>query len=164
MCRFLLTLMLLAITTSDAFRLRDLKNTVQHIPLKRVNPNGGFRFLEGPDFHFDKELRELNEFRVRRSAEGSLRVHNHTKITEEFELTGDIHTVAFLHWSGKKSPVSSNGFTIEIKSSLCLLTCFLLSHIWLFISLPNFCLFLNCALRLLNINVANDLESENQTE
>ena len=108
LCRFLLTLALLTITTCDAFRLRDLKNTIQRIPLKRVTPEGGFRYLPlgGANSHFDKELRELHEFRVRRSTEGSLRVHNHTTITEEFELKGDNHTVAFLHWAGKNSSVS----------------------------------------------------------
>jgi len=110
LCRFLLTLTLLAIITCDAFRLRDLKNTVQHIPLKRVTREGVFRYLGGADPHFDKELKELHEFRVRRRAEGSLRVHNHTKITEEFELEGDNHTVAFLHWAGKNSSVSSYVF------------------------------------------------------
>ena len=118
LCRFLLTATLLTITTCDAFRLRDLKNTVQHIPLKRVNPDGGFRYLGGAHSHFDEELKELHEYRVRRSAEGSLRVHNHTKITEEFELKGDNHTVAFLHWAGKKSPVSCYvfaEFVIKIK-------------------------------------------------
>lgn len=106
LCRFLLTLMLFTITTCNAFRLRDLKNTVQHIPLKRVNPKGGFRYLGGADLHFDKEMKELFEFRVRRSVGNSLRVHNNTTITEEFELAGDNHSVAFLHWAGKKSPVS----------------------------------------------------------
>ena len=106
LCRFLLTLTLLTITTCDAFRLRDLKNTVQHIPLKRVTREGVFRYLGGADSHFHRELKELHGFRVRRSAEGSLRVHNHTKITEEFELKGDNHTVAFLHWAGKNSSVS----------------------------------------------------------
>lgn len=110
LCHFLLTLALLTIPTCDAFRLRDLKNTIQHIPLKRVTPEGGFRYLGGANSYFDKELKELHEFRVRRSAEGSLRVHNHTKITEEFELKGDNHSVAFLHWAGKSSSVSSYVF------------------------------------------------------
>ncbi|XP_078357974.1 VPS10 domain-containing receptor SorCS1-like [Oculina patagonica] len=105
LCRYLLTLTLLTITLSNAFHLSDIKNTIQHIPLSRESPDRGFRFLRGADFHFDKELQELNHFRARRSAEDSVRVHNRTKITEEFELTGDNHTVAFLHWSGKKSPV-----------------------------------------------------------
>ena len=115
LCRFLLILALFTITNGDAFRLRDLKNTIQHIPLKRVTPEGGFRYLGGTNSHFDKELKELHEFRVRRSAEGSLRAHNHTKITEEFELKGDNHTVAFLHWAGKNSSVS-NMFLSKLKA------------------------------------------------
>lgn len=115
LCRFLLTLTLLTITVSNAFHLRDLEKTIQHIPLTRESPDRGFRFLRGADFHFDRELAELNNFRVRRNAEDSLRVHNRTKITEEFELTGDNHTVAFLHWAGEKSSVSSNCFAIEVK-------------------------------------------------
>ncbi|KAJ7370362.1 VPS10 domain-containing receptor SorCS1 [Desmophyllum pertusum] len=78
---------------------------MKRIPLSRVNPDGGFRFLEGADFQFYKEVRELIEFRVRRSAEESVRSHNRTKITDEFELTGDNHSVAFLHWSGERSSV-----------------------------------------------------------
>lgn len=104
--RFLLTFTLLTIAVCDAFRLRDGKTTMKRIPLSRVNPDGGFRFLEGADFQFYKEVRELNEFRVRRSAEESVRSHNRTKITDEFELTGDNHSVAFLHWSGERSSVS----------------------------------------------------------
>lgn len=115
----LLAWTLLTITVSNAFRLRDLKNTIQHIPLTRASPDGGFRFLEGQDFHFDKEMRELNNFRVRRSVKDSVRARNRTKITEEFELKGDNHTVAFLHWSGKKSPVSFYCFAIEELEKEC---------------------------------------------
>ena len=117
---------LLTITVSDAFRLRDLKNTIQHIPLTRASPDRGFRFLKGPDFHFDKELHELNNFRARRSVKDSVRAQNRTKITEEFELKGDNHTVAFLHWSGKKSPVSLNCFVIEDIECLHMRTCVLI--------------------------------------
>lgn len=106
--RFCLTLTLLTITDSIAFRLDDTKSTVKHIPLTKVDPDGGFGFLQGAGFQFERELKELNNFRYRfrRSAKESLRVHNRTKISEEFELKGDNHTVAFLHWSGKNSPVS----------------------------------------------------------
>lgn len=123
LCRFLLTLTLLTITVSNAFHLSDIKNTIQHIPLTRESPDRGFRFLRGADFHFDKEIQELNHFRARRNAEDSVRVHNRTKITEEFELTGDNHTVAFLHWSGKKSPVS---FAIEVDKSGAHAFCFVI--------------------------------------
>lgn len=146
MCRYLLTLTLLTITVSNGFHLSDLKNTIQHIPLTRESPDRGFRFLRGADFHFDKEIQELNHFRARRSAEDSVRVHNRTKITEEFELTGDNHTVAFLHWSGKKSPVSYNCFAIEVYMNGC--TCFLLRHSLLFLA----CLFVKKYLTIYSLN------------
>ena len=104
--RSFLTLTLFAISDSIALRLDD--SQVRYIPLTRKNLDGGFRFLRRDNFRFEKEISELNElrYRFRRSNEGSFRVHNKTKISEEFELTGDNHTVAFLHWSGKNSSVS----------------------------------------------------------
>ena len=111
---FLLAWMFLTFTVSNAFRLHDLNNKIQHIPLTRASPDSGFRFLRRPDFHFDKELHELNDYRMRRSVKDSVGMQNSTKITEEFELTGDNHTVAFLHWSGEKSPVSCNSLAIEV--------------------------------------------------
>lgn len=106
--RSFLTFTLFAITNCIAFRLDDSQSAVKLIPLTRVNHNGGYRFHRGNNFQFEREIKELNElrYRFRRSTGGSVRVHNNTRITEEFELDGDNHTVAFLHWSGKDSSVS----------------------------------------------------------
>ncbi|CAH3014982.1 unnamed protein product [Porites evermanni] len=104
---------LLTISFTSAFRLNDvIDGRLKHIPLKRTRPDGRFGFLRGNDFEqFDKELRQLfiddgaeDHIRLRRSVDGTVRSHNRT-IIDEFELKGDNHSVAFLHWAGKKSSV-----------------------------------------------------------
>jgi len=103
----LLTVTLLTITASSAVRLDDIiYGRIKHIPLKRTKPDGRFGFLREADFQqFDKELKELHsDSRARRSVDDAVRSSNRATI-HEFELKGDNHTVAFLHWAGKKSPV-----------------------------------------------------------
>lgn len=103
----LLTVALLTITASSAVRLDDIiYGRIKHIPLKRTKPDGRFGFLREADFQqFDKELKEIHsDSRVRRSVDDAVRNSNRATINE-FELKGDNHTVAFLHWAGKKSPV-----------------------------------------------------------
>ena len=104
---------LLTISFTSAFRLNDvIDGRLKHIPLERTRPDGRFGFLRGKDLEqFDKELRQLfiddgaeDHTRLRRSVDGTVRSHNHT-IIDEFELKGDNHSVAFLHWAGKKSSV-----------------------------------------------------------
>ena len=102
---------LLTISTSSAFRFDDIvtRGRIKDIPLTRTRPDGRFRFLREADFQqFDKELREshdaLGHDRLRRSVDDALRRHNQS-IADEFELKGDNHTVAFLHWAGKNSSV-----------------------------------------------------------
>lgn len=104
---------LLTISFTSAFRLNDvIDGRLKHIPLKRTRPDGRFGFLRGKDFEqFDKELRQLfiddgaeDHIRLRRSVDGTVRSRNGT-IIDEFELKGDNHSVAFLHWAGKKSSV-----------------------------------------------------------
>ena len=106
-----LTVTLLTISITSAFRLDDIiiRGRIKDIPLTRTRPNGRFSFLRGADYQqFDKELRQLHDSlghdRLRRSVDDALRRHNQSMI-DEFELKGDNHTVAFLHWAGKKSPV-----------------------------------------------------------
>ena len=75
--------------------------------MKRTKPDGRFGFLRGADFQqFDKELTEIHDdfHRVKRSVDDAVR-HSNRTIIDEFELKGDNHTVAFLHWAGKKSSV-----------------------------------------------------------
>ena len=115
---------LLTISFTSAFRLNDvIDGRLKHIPLKRTRPDGRFGFLRGKDFEqFDKELRQLfiddgaeDHTRLRRSVDGTVRSHNRT-IIDEFELKGDNHSVAFLHWAGKKSSV---GILYLIKRAAC---------------------------------------------
>lgn len=90
---------------SSAIRVDDIiYGRVKHIPLKRTQP-GKFGFLREADFEkFGKELAELHNDRAKRSVEDTVRQTNRSMI-EEFELKGDNHSVAFLHWAGKKSSV-----------------------------------------------------------
>lgn len=74
--------------------------------LKRVIFEGGFWYFGGVNLYFDKELKELYEFRVWWSVEGLLCVYNYIKIMEEFEFKGDNYSVVFLYWVGKSSFVS----------------------------------------------------------
>lgn len=115
---------LLTISFTSAFRLNDvIDGRLKHIPLKRTRTDGRFGFLRGKDFEqFDKELRQLfiddgaeDHTRLRRSVDGTVRSHNRT-IIDEFELKGDNHSVAFLHWAGKKSSV---GILHNIKRAAC---------------------------------------------
>ena len=104
----LLAVTLLTISVSSAFRVDEIINGRQkYIPLKRTKPDGRFGFLREADFQqFDKELTEMHgDFhRVRRSVDDAVR-HSNRSMIDEFELKGDNHTVAFLHWAGQKSSV-----------------------------------------------------------
>lgn len=99
-----LTVASLTIPVTGTVRINDvIYGREKHIPLKRTNIDGRFGFLREADFEqFDKELTELHGDRARRSVDDSVRRSN---ITEEFELKGDNHSVAFLHWAGKNSSV-----------------------------------------------------------
>ncbi|XP_067035186.1 VPS10 domain-containing receptor SorCS1-like [Acropora muricata] len=104
-CLVLLYFVVSTISVSSAIRIDDiLYGRVKHIPLKRTQP-GKFGFLRGDDLDkFGNELAELHNDRAKRSVEDTVRQTNGSLITE-FELKGDNHSVAFLHWAGKKSTV-----------------------------------------------------------
>lgn len=104
-CLVLLYFVVSTISVSSAIRIDDiLYGRVKHIPLKRTQP-GKFGFLRGADLDkFGNELAELHNDRAKRSVEDTVRQTNGSLITE-FELKGDNHSVAFLHWAGKKSTV-----------------------------------------------------------
>lgn len=104
-CLVLLYFVLSTISVSSAIRIDDiLYGRVKHIPLKRTQP-GKFGFLRGADLDkFGNELAELHNDRAKRNVEDTVRQTNDSLITE-FELKGDNHSVAFLHWAGKKSTV-----------------------------------------------------------
>ncbi|XP_068742839.1 VPS10 domain-containing receptor SorCS1-like isoform X2 [Montipora capricornis] len=104
-CLVLLCAMSLTFSVSSAIRIDDIiRGTVKHIPLKRNQPYK-FGFFREADFErFDKEMVELHNDRLKRSVEDSVQQSNHS-IIHEFELKGDNHSVAFLHWAGKKSSV-----------------------------------------------------------
>lgn len=104
-CLVLLCVMSLTFSVSSAIRIDDIiRGTVKHIPLKRNQPYK-FGFFREADFEkFDKEMVELHNDRLKRSVEDSVQQSNRS-IIHEFELKGDNHSVAFLHWAGKKSSV-----------------------------------------------------------
>lgn len=128
-----LTIALLTISACSAFRLDDINvhGTLRQIPLQRKKPDGGFGFLRKTDSQqFDKELRELYDdfHRVRRSVDDAVRSHNGS-IIDEFELKGDNHTVAFLHWAGKKSPVRILAYCKSFKTTIWIRCLTILSSI-----------------------------------
>ena len=102
-----LTIASLTISVTGTVRINDvIYGREKYIPLKRTKIDGRFGFLREADFEqFDKESTELHGDRVRRNVDDS--AVRRSNITEEFELKGDNHSVAFLHWAGKNSSVST---------------------------------------------------------